>query len=126
MGQAFNILLVEDSADDALLFRMCAGKGAPVSITHVADAAQAIAHLEANQPTHLIVLDLKLPGMSTEEFIEWANRNPAAQGIPIVIYTGAMTVPEQVQKSVRGTFYKPTDFAKIPPTIMEMRRLAAN
>jgi hypothetical protein len=43
-----------------------------------------------------------------------------------VIYTGAIKVPEQLQKSVRGTFYKSTDFATIAPTIMEMRRLAVN
>ncbi len=60
--QALNILLVEDSAPDALLIQACLGEGSGPShtVTHVSRATEAVQHLRGRE-AHVILLDLLLP-----------------------------------------------------------------
>ena len=123
MAGVVNILLVEDSEDDALFFRMGA-RDAQANIIPVSHAEAAIAHLETKPSPDLIVLDLKLPGMSVNRFLDWFRSNPGVQGIPIVILTGAVRVPEDIKSAARKTFFKSANLTATRQTVLEIIGLA--
>lgn len=123
MGRVVNVLLVEDSEDDALFFQMGA-RDAQANIIPVSNAEAAIAHLETNPSPDLIVLDLKLPGMSVNRFLDWFRSNPAVQHIPIVILTGALQVPEDVKSAARKTFFKSANLTTTRQTVLQIIGLA--
>lgn len=88
------ILLVEDSPDDAELMEEALLKGtlAPV-ITVAEDGEEAMAyllqqepHLDASRP-HLILLDLHLPRKTGHEVLAEIKNDTTLQNIPIVIMT---------------------------------------
>jgi len=56
------ILLVEDSADHAFLYRRYLAR-APIELRHVTTGAAALAHIEDRVPA-VVLLDLRLPDMS--------------------------------------------------------------
>lgn len=121
MARAVTILLVEDNDGDAFLFRSSV-KRLLCSITHVHNAQAAIQRLEAEQTLpHLIVLDLGLPGMSANEFLQWKSKaSPEVQAIPLVIYTGSPFLPAQSQTGVKGTFYKSSSPSEIRTLVEQM------
>jgi len=95
-GEPIEILLVEDSPDDADL-TMDALRDVRVRnrITHVEDGLQAMAFLrregkyaDAPRPD-LILLDLNLPKMSGREVLAAVKQDPDLRRIPVVIMTSS-------------------------------------
>jgi len=127
MARAFNILLVEDNDNDALLFALGI-KNLAVSVTRAPDAPQAIHRLSSKRRLpDLIVLDPSLPGMSAHQFLEWTSRSkPAIQKIPIVIYTGGVIVEDALKSMVRATFFKPSRLVELQATVQQMCGLVPN
>jgi CheY-like chemotaxis protein len=111
MGRSLNILLIEDNADDVLFFQRGLNNISAKTI-HVPDAETAIAYLAKNPLPDLIVTDLRLPGISVEGLLNWVRSNPNTQKVPIVVYTGALRVPEEVKSAVRQIFSKSSDLAQ--------------
>src|SRR5262249_51534973 len=91
MARAFNILLVENSDDEALLLKASIST-LPISVTHVRDARAGVQFLNYGKPLpDLIVLESVLRGMSAAEFLDWAGANPSVNKIPTFIYTGSQS-----------------------------------
>jgi putative two-component system response regulator len=124
MGQSLNVLLVEDCEDDLLFFRLGIGRTREVALTHVLTAQEAIDFLERGPLPDLIVMDLMLPGMSLDDFLRWFRSNPRVQSIPIVIYTGAPNVSENLTSLVSKTFFKSGDLTNTRSTVQEMLDMA--
>ena len=93
----FSILHVEDSADDVVLLRR-AFKHANITnpIQVVGDGEQAIDYLLGAGPfadrkkypmPGLVLLDLKLPGKSGLEVLEWIRDQPTLKSVPVVIFS---------------------------------------
>ena len=93
--EQIEILLVEDSVDEAYLIGECFSeakmKHAP---HHVADGASAIDFLhsrgdyqEASRPD-LIILDLKLPKLSGRDLLRHIKQEPDLRRIPVVVLSG--------------------------------------
>ncbi len=93
------ILLVEDDPNDALLLQrtcQCLNLAKPLQI--VSTGETAIAYLEgrdhfANReefplPT-LMLLDLKLPGLSGFEVLTWVRQHPRWSKLQVVVLTGS-------------------------------------
>ncbi|MEW6280065.1 MAG: response regulator [Candidatus Eremiobacterota bacterium] len=79
------VLLVEDSAADALLIRTMVGDDPGFSLHHVERLTEALRHLES-AAFHLVLADLTLPdacGLSTVERL-----CQAAPEVPVVVLTG--------------------------------------
>ena len=87
------ILHIEDSLDDAELFRLAiAQSGSPCKVVSVQYARDAIKYLarigeyadevKFPKPT-LIVLDLSLPGMTGLEFLAWA-KGESPENVPAI------------------------------------------
>jgi CheY-like chemotaxis protein len=80
------VLLVEDDATDAALVRRAVKKlSFNARVVHVNDAETAVSYLEGQSPYEdrgeypvpsVILLDIKLPGHSGFELIEWLRQQP--------------------------------------------------
>src|SRR5690348_9818197 len=69
MGRVINVLLIEDSEGDALFFRMGL-RTSSARLVRVADTEAATKHLEMQPLPDLIVMDLRLPGMPVNRFLD--------------------------------------------------------
>lgn len=91
-----NILLVEDTEDDAYFFKRRLQKsGLDCTVHHVADGAQAVAFLRnaaASQPKafpHVIFLDLKMPVMNGFEVLEWLRKQTFGTQFQVIVLSGS-------------------------------------
>jgi CheY-like chemotaxis protein len=92
------ILLVEDSADDALLFKRAAQKVYPEAAVHVVEGVEeAIAFLEEATaegnpgkfpPPFCVFVDLALPKAPGKDLIKWIRGRPQFKKLLIVVLTG--------------------------------------
>jgi CheY-like chemotaxis protein len=96
----FNVLLVEDDENDALLLRRAFHRAHLTSLLNVvSDAEQAKAFLEGKAPFNkpdeypapsLLLLDLNLPGTSGLQLLEWLRKQPAPlKDLPVIILTSS-------------------------------------
>lgn len=91
------ILLVEDEPSDAaLLLRGFAKAGVLNPIVHLKKGDEALAYLAGvgqytNRTTYplpvLILLDLKLPGMTGLQLLQWLRTQKEIRRIPVVVLT---------------------------------------
>ena len=94
------VLLVEDDEHDYQLIQIALRKKCfETQVFRVADARSAIAYLEGRPPYEdrtrhplptRICTDLRLPGTSGYEMIEWIRRRPEYSGIPIVVFSAVL------------------------------------
>jgi len=95
-GEPIEILLVEDSPDDADLTIDALRDGRVRNrITHVEDGVEALALLrregkyaDAQRPD-LILLDLNLPRKNGQEVLAEVKRDPNLRRIPVVVMTSS-------------------------------------
>jgi len=89
------VLLVEDSEDDAFFFRWTLRKcDMPVEVVHVADGGAAIQHFEAvfaghRPPPDVVFLDLKIPTFSGFEVLEWLRRQARSTPLHVMVLSGS-------------------------------------
>jgi len=99
-----DILLVEDSADDAILtIRALKKGGLSNKIHHVKDGAEAIDFLyctgtfalrNSKEMPRLILLDLKMPKVSGIQVLEKIKADQVFMNIPVVILTSSKEDPD--------------------------------
>ncbi|MEJ5960822.1 response regulator [Pedobacter immunditicola] len=98
------ILLVEDSTDDALLtMRALTKSGLTNKLHHVIDGAEALdfifckgVYASRNLKEHpkLILLDLKMPKVSGIQVLEKVKSDPDFKSIPVVMLTSSNESPD--------------------------------
>jgi CheY-like chemotaxis protein len=99
MGHESCILVVEDSPDDALLME-CVMRDAGIrsEVRVVGSADEAIAYLTGAGPysdrklfpvPQLAFIDLKLPGKSGHDLLEWMKTQEMLKGLVKVVLTGS-------------------------------------
>ena len=96
---AYPILLVEDSPDDALLIQRAFRKANLAnSVQLVRDGEEAVAYLKGEPPFSdrnefplpvLMLLDLKLPRRSGLEVLEWVRQDSTLKRLPVVVLTSS-------------------------------------
>lgn len=81
-----SILIVEDNkvTSDAVTKML---EGPSLTVIVAASAEEGLNALQKH-PFDCIVLDLKLPGMSGLNFLEYIQTNPVLREIPVIVYTG--------------------------------------
>ena len=92
-----SILLVEDSAADALL--ICeALREAHVEdqVEVVGDGEQALARLRSGPPPRLVLLDLNLPGKDGREVLAEVKGDRTLKQIPVIVLTTS-SAPRDVE-----------------------------
>ncbi len=101
---AIEILIVEDSMDDAnLTIRSLKKNNIANNLYHVKDGAEALDFIFAqgnyssrskSANPKLILLDLKMPKVNGVEVLEKIKGNPATKTIPVVILTSSQEDPD--------------------------------
>ena len=120
------ILLVEDEASDAVLIQRAFEKvGVRNPIAHLANGDAALAYLEGiNQYGDrvkfplpiLIILDLKLPGLSGLQILKWIRTKRDLRLIPVVVLTGSAdttNIQSAYEAGANSYLLKPADRAEI-------------
>lgn len=118
-----DILLVEDTADDAKFFSIALKEWNPnVSLCVAMDGAEALALMFGEKPAadtvpklrpRIVVLDIKLPRISGLELARWLKQNPHTQAIPIIALSSSKEKRDIVDcyhVGVNSYLVKPMDF----------------
>ena len=83
-----SILLVEDSAPDAMLIRQALREaGVEGDVEVVTDGEQALARLRRGAPPDLMLLDLNLPRMDGRAVLAEMRSDQALQEVPVIVLT---------------------------------------
>jgi CheY-like chemotaxis protein len=120
MTSQTKVLHVEDSPDDVLLLELAFNKaGITAKLEAATDGDQAIAALQRNagsQPPNCVLLDLKLPGISGLEVLEWIRQHPKLKRLPVIILTSSL-LPEDIRTAydlgANSYLSKPPDLATL-------------
>ena len=125
-----NILLVEDSANDATLFKRAVRRiASDAVVSHVVDATAASVYLkqdgmypDAPRPD-IIVCDSILHSESGLDLLRWIRRHPRFRDLPFVVLSGG-TTPELQSKltelEASAFFQKPADTASFRETVRQI------
>lgn len=128
--QSSLLILIEDDANDILLFKKAIAKsGMDVDIVVLQDGEKAIAYLsEKNCPEsprcpNLVLLDLKLPRKSGFEVLEWIKSHPKLHTTPVVILSSSkqsQDVDYAYKLGANSYLVKPTGFAELNDLIEDL------
>ena len=119
-----NVLLVEDSDDDAFFFRRTLQKsGMNCELQHVTNGAEAVDFLRQNSAdSHslplVIFLDLKMPLMNGFEVLEWMQTQTFPAHLQVVVLSGS----EHQDDKERATRLGATDYLVKPVKVADLHR----
>jgi two-component system response regulator len=121
----FDILLVEDDADDAeLTIHSLKNSGLANRVLHIDDGEKAMEFLfsDHSNPT-LILLDLKMPRVDGIQILQRLREDPDKQNIPVVALISSKEGKNYLESfKVKADAYmiKPVDYKKFCNAITDM------
>src|SRR5687768_4014030 len=117
------VLLVEDDDNDRMFVERAFKKaGVPVEFRTVTCGEDAVSYLSAEAPyadranfplPALVLMDLKLTGMSGFETMEWARKRAESKALPIAVLTSSREKSDVARAYEAGAttyFVKPADW----------------
>lgn len=108
------ILYVEDNENDFVLLKYAlAQANVPAELVFVSSGPAAIRVLANHPPPAMVLLDLKLPGFSGLEVLEWVRRERPDFGAPIIMLTSSTREAD----AVRAAELSATHFTEKPATL---------
>ncbi len=125
------ILLVEDSEDDAFLFKWMFEKaGTEFRLQHAQNGAEAIEFLRTatsiGSLPRIVLLDLKMPMMNGFEVLSWMRRQTFSAPVPAVVLSGS-DQKEDKERALRlgavDYFVKPV---RLPELLNILSRVSSN
>jgi len=117
------LLLVEDSEDDAFLFQWSFDKTqSPFALHRVRNGAEAIDFLRAASNSdalpRLIFLDLKMPVVNGFDVLVWLQKQSFPLPMPVVVISGSA----QEEGEDMARYLGATDYLVKPVAIADIRR----
>ncbi len=111
--RALRVFVIDDDEDiREVLSQVLTARGYLVDTA--AGGSEALARLRSGPPPALILLDLRMPGMSGWEFRREQRRDPAIADIPVVILSGGAGSPmERMTLDAADVLYKPVDLDEL-------------
>ncbi len=108
-----HILIVDDDHDvlDALgtLLELSG-----VAVDRAPSAFSALGKLETGPPPSLMLLDIRMPGMSGWDLWRWMQRDPTTAGIPVVMISGeGVNRADAIARGVIDVLVKPIDVERV-------------
>ncbi len=104
------ILLIDDERDVCYFLKWHLEETGNYKVFSCSDSAKAVSETEAVQPD-LILLDLRMPGLSGEEIAEQLSVNPKTCEIPVIFLTATSEEERLIKgdgaKKARGSITKP-------------------
>ncbi len=110
-------MIVEDDVDlrDALVDAL-GEEGIRVAVA--GDGLEALERLRAGALPTVVLLDLRLPVLSGEEFLREIRADPRLENLPVITMTsGVDTTPDS---EVIGRLHKPFDLAELRAIILSL------
>ncbi len=99
MSSSHVILLVDDSDDDALLFKRAVARlNFPIETRRVSNGQEAIDYLLGHESfsdrqqfplPHVLLVDLKMPVCDGFDFLAWKRNQPALSAMPAIVMTSS-------------------------------------
>jgi DNA-binding response OmpR family regulator len=128
------ILHVEDDDNDALLFaKACERAQLPVILQRIGDAETAKSYLLGEGEffdrlvyplPQVIILDLKLPGITGFDFITWLRQQPCFTTTPVLVFTASLSREDKARAISDGAnsfFVKPASFEVLVQMVGALR-----
>jgi CheY-like chemotaxis protein len=98
------ILVVDDKASDTRLVKLCLEQTNDYVVREENDAKNAVATAEQFRP-HLILLDVRMPGLDGGDLAANLRANPQLHAVPIIFLTSLVTKSEIAAGSGRVGSY---------------------
>lgn len=120
MDRAIDILLVEDSDEDAELTLRTLKKQKLTKLHRCADGVEALAYLEGGAMPRVILLDLKLPKLNGLEVLRALKKAEATKSIPVVVLTSSKEdrdLQAAYELGANSYIVKPVEFDKFVKAI---------
>ncbi len=104
------VLVVEDDIEIAATLREILTEEG-YTVAWVCDGGEAFDWIAANGPPSLVLLDLMLPRVTGEEFLERRKAMSNVEKIPVIVFTaGPMEAKQAIALGAVGFFRKPLDY----------------
>ncbi len=108
---AFNVLIVDDSSTmRKIIRRILRLSGFPVGVCHeAADGAEALALLR-REPVDVAIVDVNMPNMNGEEFLEHIEQEVAQQSLAVLVVSSDRSqgrIDRMMALGARGYITKP-------------------
>ncbi|MDQ3646907.1 MAG: response regulator [Actinomycetota bacterium] len=117
------VLIVDDEPDIRFLARLTLERLGH-SVGEAGDGSEALAKMREDEP-HLVLLDIRMPGVDGWEVLETMQGDPSLATIPVVMMS-AHTDPRSVQKALengcKGFLSKPFSMEELQQTVETHRR----
>lgn len=102
MNKEGTILIIDDDEDYACLLQTALQQaGVSNQVTVLENGEVALRHLQSSggpdaaESPALILLDLRMPGVSGLEVLRWIRAQPWLSGVPVILSSGAECAEEQ-------------------------------
>jgi len=130
--QQVQILLVEDSVQDAELTRRALTKHHVANdVAWVRDGVEALDYLfcegdyadREGGPPKLVLLDMKMPRMDGLQVLDRLKKDPKTRSIPVVMLTSSREESDLVESyslGVNSYIVKPVDFEQFADTVSQV------
>jgi two-component system, response regulator len=122
--EQIEILLVEDSAEDAeMTLRALRKKHLANHVHWVRDGEEALAVLRNSRAPKLVMLDLKMPKVDGIEVLRQLKARPETRAIPVVVMTSSneeRDVVEAYRLGVNSYIVKPVAFESFRDTVSKI------
>lgn len=117
LPETASVLLVDDDEDDRFLVEQAWRKaGIAHALLARGDGAAALELLRSGNPPALLLLDIKMPGLSGFELLERLRADPELRRLPVLMLT-ASTAPSDVRRAyelgANAFFIKPSTVAEL-------------
>jgi CheY-like chemotaxis protein len=117
ISMARPVLIVEDNADlREMMAQMLSVEGFEPRVA--VNGRDAIDQLTAGFTPDVILLDLMMPVMDGQHFLEQCRRDPRCAGIPVIVLSATSDRTPHVEAS--AVFRKPLDFARVLETVRRL------
>jgi CheY-like chemotaxis protein len=129
------ILLAEDDRNDIALMRRAFVEAAiPNPLIVVRNGREVVEYLAGKDAygdrekyplPGLMLLDLKMPWMDGFDVLSWLRRQPAFDGLPVVLLTSSKLQPDVVESRLMGVYdyrVKPHDFEELVNLLTDVRK----
>jgi CheY-like chemotaxis protein len=111
------VLIVEDDADAReMMAQLLSAEGFEPRLA--VNGRDAIDQLAAGFTPDVILLDLMMPVMDGQHFLEQCRRDPRCAGIPVIVLSATSDRTPHVEAS--AVFRKPLDFARVLDTVRRL------